>query len=85
MFVYILNLPIDVKINMEVDACAETGFHDIRSGIVYGKKRAAPQDGRNWRQENRNYCTKIVGHFKQKLIVYQYQEAKYKFFSPAMF
>ena len=45
----------------------------------------APQDGRNWRQENRNYWTKIVGHFKQKLIVYQYQEAKYKFFSTAMF
>ena len=34
MFVYILNLPVDEKINMEVDACAETGFHDIRSGIV---------------------------------------------------
>ena len=41
MFVYILNLPVDVKINMEVGACAETGFYDIRSGIVYGKKRAA--------------------------------------------
>ena len=33
MFVYIFNLPVEVKINMEVDTCAETGFHDIRSGI----------------------------------------------------